>query len=88
MNSKASDLPSFIMKNKKNCNSTCGYEVDTMITRRCNENATLNQFGKELIVLCVACKLKILNGRTRGDFQGIFTYHGYNDSSTIDPILV
>ena len=31
--------------------------------------------------------MRILNGRTLGDFQGKFTYIGYNGVSTIDYIL-
>ena len=37
--------------------------------------------------MCIASKLRILNGRTREDFQGHFTYVGYNECSSVDLIL-
>ena len=38
--------------------------MDTIVTRRCIEGITANQFGKNL---CIACCLGILNGRKKGD---------------------
>ena len=50
-----------------------GYELDTFTTHRNNEDVSLNSFGEQLIQLCIASKLRVLNGRTRRDLQGHFT---------------
>ena len=63
------------------------YELYTHVTRRNNEDISVNMFGEQLIDLCIASKLRILNGRTRGDFQGHFTYVGYNGCSSVDLII-
>lgn len=87
-NSRVSDMPDFIIENEKDLQYMPeNYETDLVRSNRCNEDPTVNQFGKELINLCVSSKLRILNGRTRGDFQGKNTYFGYQGSSTVDLIL-
>ena len=40
-----------------------------------------------MIQLCIASKLRVLNGRTRRDLQGHFTYLGYEGCSTVDLVL-
>jgi hypothetical protein len=44
--------------------------------------------GKQLLELCIASQLRILNGRTLGDSLGKFTYHGPLGSSVIDYAIV
>ena len=61
--------------------------MDTFTTHRYNEDVSLNSYGEQLIQLCIALKLKVLNGRTRVDLQGHFTYIGYQSCSTMDFIL-
>ena len=63
------------------------YELDTLTTHRNNEDVSLNSYGEQLIQFCIASKLRVLNGRTRGDLQGHFTYFGYQDCSTVDLVL-
>jgi hypothetical protein len=46
-----------------------------------------NCWGNNLIDLCIACNLCVLNGRTLGDSEGRFTFYG-NGYSTIDLTLV
>ena len=53
------------------------YELDTFTTHRNKEDVSLNSYGEQLIQLCIASKLRIQNGRTRGGLQGHFTYLGY-----------
>ena len=40
-----------------------------------------------MIQLCIASKLRVLNGRTRRDLQGHFTYLGYEGCSTVGLVL-
>ena len=64
-----------------------GYELDTFTTHRNNEEVSLNSYGEQLIQLSIASKLRVLNGRKRGDLQGHFTYLGYPGCSTVDLVL-
>ena len=64
-----------------------GYELDTFTTHRNNKDVSLTSYGDQLIQLCIASKLRVLNGRTRGDLQGHFTYLGYQGYSTVDLVL-
>ena len=68
-------------------NCTEGYELDTFTTHRNNKDVSLTSYGDQLIQLCIASKLRVLNGRTRGDLQGHFTYLGYQSCSTVDLVL-
>jgi hypothetical protein len=45
------------------------------------------KYGKQLIEMCVATGLKIVNGRVFGDPCGKFTCHHYNGSSVVDYVL-
>ena len=37
----------------------------------------MNEYGQQLLDLCIETKLMILNGRTRGELQGHLTYVGF-----------
>ena len=63
------------------------YELGTFTTHKNNEDVSLNSYREQLIQLCIASKLRVLNGRTRVDLQGHFTYLGYQDCSTVDLAL-
>ena len=61
------------------------YEVDSsLLARNSEDNSTLCSRGKQLIDLCIAAKLRIINGRIIGDSQGRYTCHKSNGSSVID----
>ncbi|CAG2194341.1 unnamed protein product [Mytilus edulis] len=47
----------------------------------------LNPHGKQLIDLCIASRLRILNGRFVGDLFGNVTCYKHNGSSTVDYAL-
>ena len=47
----------------------CDYELDTFTVSRNKEDVSINYFGQQLLKLRIAAKLRILNGRTRGDLQ-------------------
>ena len=48
----------------------------------------VNKFGSKLIELCHSTKLRILNGRTKGDRLGDFTCFTPNGVSSIDYTMV
>ena len=50
-------------------------------------DVSLNSYAEQLTQLCIASKLRVLNGRIRGDLQGHFTYQGYQGCSTVDLVL-
>ena len=45
------------------------------LTKRQNFDNIVNDHGKQLLDLCKTCDLRILNGRSKGDTLGKFTYH-------------
>ena len=78
----------FIVEDKKNLDFLPeGYELDTFTMHRSNEDVSLNGYGEQLIQLCIASKLRVLNGRTREDLQEHFTYLGYHGCSTVELVL-
>ena len=73
-NSRIVTKADFIVEDRKDLDFLPeGYELDTFTTHRNNEDVSLNSFGEQLIQLCIASKLRVLNGRTRRDLQGHFT---------------
>ena len=87
-NSRIGTKADFIVEDRKDLDFLPeGYELDTFTTHRNNEDVSLNSYGEQLIQLCIASKLRVLNGRTRGDLQGHFTYLGYQGYSTVDLVL-
>ena len=62
-----------------------GYELDTFTTHRKNEDYS---YGEQLMQLCITSKLRVLNGSTRGNLQGYFTYIGYQGCSIVNLVLV
>ena len=53
-----------------------------------NSHNIVNDHGKQLLDLCKTCDLRILNGRSKGDTLGKFTFHSINGISTVDYIIV
>ncbi|CAH3165340.1 unnamed protein product, partial [Porites lobata] len=56
------------------------------LTKRQNFDNIVNDHGKQLLDLCKTCDLRILNGRSKGDTLGKFTFHSINGISTVDYI--
>ena len=54
------------------------------ITCRKNLDSEINQSGGEVVHLCQALGLYIVNGRFRGDSLGRFTYSSALGSSVVD----
>ena len=63
------------------------YEIDSITSIRNNQDISINEYGQQLLDLCIAAKLRILNGRTRGDLQGHITYIGNKGHRTVDLVL-
>ena len=57
------------------------------ILPRNSEDKTVNPRGRELIELCKALQLAILNGRKNGDIFGNFTSYQWNGNSVVDYAL-
>ena len=72
---------------KKMINLPEEYEIDQFTRKRNNQDIHINSYGEKLIDFSISTKMRILNGRTLGDFQGKVTYIGYNGVRTIDYIL-
>ena len=60
------------------------YELDTIRSVRNNQDTSVNEYGQQLLNLCIKTKLRISNGRTRGDLYGHLTYVGFHGCSTVD----
>ena len=89
-NSRTGIIKDYIDENesdKNYINLPDAYEIDQFTRKRNNQDIHVNSYGEKLIDFSISTKMRILNGRTLGDFQGKFTYIGYNGASTIDYIL-
>lgn len=64
------------------------YIVDENVGSRCNQDNVVNDRGTKLTELCIQSRLRILNGRTLGDSQGLFTCHRPQGSSTVDYMIL
>ena len=78
----------FITENEKDLNYLPqDYEFDSIRSVRNNQDTSVNECGQQLLDLCIRTKLRILNGRTRGDLQWHLTYVGFHGCSTVDLVL-
>ena len=88
-NSRTGTEPDYITEDTRDLRFlSADYELDTFTVSKNNEDVSINYFGQQLLKLCVSAKLRILNGRTRGDLQCDFTYFGFQGCSTVDLVLV
>ena len=90
-NARTGNLNDFIEnENEKNIFApfTGFYDKESTFYRvRVNQDRKVNQFGRELRDFSIATNLKILNGRTLGDFTGKYTCIKSNGCSTVDYVL-
>jgi hypothetical protein len=64
------------------------YSPDIPINRNNCDKAKLDKHGEHLLSLCKSSGLRILNGRSLGDYFGRFTCYSYvGQPSTIDYML-
>ena len=64
------------------------YLEDADINCRVSQDHVTDARGRELLDLCIESQLRILNGRSFGDSQGMFTSYKYNGNSVVDYMLV
>ena len=60
---------------------------DSITSIRNNQDILIDEYGQQLLDICITAKVKILNDRTRGDLQGHITYIGNKGHSTVDSVL-
>lgn len=65
-----------------------GYDVDVAAGERHSNDITIDVRGKELLEMCVANKLRIVNGRIFGDSMCKFTCNNCVGSSVLDYFIV
>lgn len=88
-NARVSDKNDFIELDENKYLPNClEYKPDTIITKRTCKDNTYDERGKQLIELCIASGMRILNGRFVGDSQGYFTCHKSKGSSVIDYMMI
>ncbi len=57
------------------------------VAPRLSQDKVINQYGRQLINICMANELIIVNGRTAGDEKGEFTCYTPNGRSLVDYML-
>ena len=60
------------------------YIRDKHFPKRNNADYTVNKVGGEILRLCIGNRLRILNGRLTGDFDGKYTSYQTNGATTVD----
>lgn len=83
-NGRTAERLDYVVCDSADFTSSHVYETDSEMTERTNQDKTTNKRGEQLLDLCIAARLRMLNGRIAGDTLGSFTCHKYNGSSTID----
>ena len=53
-----------------------------------NMDKKTNKYGRSLNEICISNDLYFLNGRTRGDNSGKFTFHQFNEANVADYAIV
>ena len=89
-NARVGNMQDYIDENDEDVellNLPQNYQIDRYKRPRSNQYQHKNTYGEKLIELAISSGMKILNGRTLGDFMGKYTYIGYNGISTADYVL-
>ena len=87
LNARTGIIPDYFLENNDiNVPLPDTYIVDTA-DKRCNQDIKSNICGTTLINLCRIAGLRILNGRTVGDYHGSFTCYRPAGKSTVDYII-
>ena len=89
-NARTGTMSDFIVENNKEIhtlNLPDNYCIDELKNVRNNQDHITNAYGGHLVDFCISTKMKIMNGRTLGDFIGKYTYIGYNGVSVVDYVL-
>ena len=82
-------LANFISNdNDKHVRVADNYLQDSNIKYRISQDSVIDARGRELIDLCIESQLRILNGRSFGDSQGMYTSYNNNGNSVVYYMLV
>jgi hypothetical protein len=65
-----------------------GYVFDTILPHRNSLDTHVCSRGRQLIDLCIASGIRLLNGRSFGDHLGKYTCYKYNGNSVVDYCMV
>ena len=88
LNSRIGRKPDTLLDSEMNSHTDASPGMNTnMPPPRCSMDTKTNVWGNNLIDICIAHNLCLLNGRTVGDLAGNFTYFGAG-CSVIDLTLV
>lgn len=89
LNARTSTLNDFIDNDSENVGTKIdNYVIDTAFPKRNNSDISVNKQGERILDLCISHGLRILNGRTSGDFTGKLSCYQHNGSSTVDYTIV
>ena len=86
-NARTSNFNDYIDNGSEKYNISDEEYVEDMCCSRTSFDKVLSSRGKQLLDLCIQSSLRVLNGRTLGDFQGKFTSYNSQGSSVIDYVL-
>jgi exonuclease III len=64
------------------------YNNDNFFKKRASKDKVVNSNGRDLLTLCKNQNIHILNGRTKGDKLGNYTFIGAQGKSLIDYLIV
>ena len=82
-NARVSNLKDYIEHYDSDCFTE--FQDDHFLpTDRKNMDDVVNVYGRKFLKFCKSTNSLILNGRSSGDFNGMYTFHGASGSSTVD----
>ena len=88
MNARCGTLQDYIVKDDtKHNHDILWWNSDEFEQQRRSKDEKVNNFGKELVELCIALNMHIVNGRTQSDKDGEFTLCSQAGKSVIDYCL-
>ncbi|CAG2245367.1 unnamed protein product [Mytilus edulis] len=90
LNARTGSEPDFIINDVNDTHIPMydNYSCDVIQEKRCSYDMKVDSRGKQLLDLCIASKLRILNGRMWGDSYGKYTCMKAVGSSVVDYVIV
>ena len=88
MNSRTANLDDFIFDDNMKYIPVNFYENSDFALLRNNADKETNNFGHSVLKMCKHLDIHIVNGRSKSDQNGEFTYYGNDSCSTTDYALM
>ena len=88
MNSRTANLDDFIFNDNMKYIPVNFYKNSDFALLRNNADKETNNFGHSVLNMCKHLDIHIVNGRSKSDQNGEFTYYGNDSCSTIDYALM